>query len=166
MVWFNIKNVSLRHDSRRHKLLPKFWGPFKVIELVGRNAVRLDMPSHLSYVHPVVSTSLLKPFRPRPGYEVSPVLVDGDLEFELDSIVDFHLLQSRRRNTAPVVEFWMRWKDFCEDTWHAPCDFEHAQDTLQRFLQQLPKQQRIKVLKAFDAASLARLPYEFRSLIG
>jgi hypothetical protein len=35
-VWFNIKNIALRHDSRRHKLLPKFWGPFRVIELIGR----------------------------------------------------------------------------------------------------------------------------------
>ena len=46
LVWFNIKNIGLRHDSRRHKLLPKYWGPFKVLELVGRNAVRLDMPAH------------------------------------------------------------------------------------------------------------------------
>ena len=43
LVWFNIKNIGLRHDSRRHKLLPKYWGPFKVLELVGRNAVRLDI---------------------------------------------------------------------------------------------------------------------------
>jgi hypothetical protein len=35
MIWFNIKNIGLRHDSRRHKLLPKFWGPFKILELIG-----------------------------------------------------------------------------------------------------------------------------------
>jgi hypothetical protein len=64
-VWFNIKNIALRHDSRRHKLLPKFRGPFQVIELIGRNSLRLDMPSQLQHVHPVVSISLVKPFKRR-----------------------------------------------------------------------------------------------------
>jgi hypothetical protein len=27
-VWFNIKKISLRHDSQRHKLLSKFWDCF------------------------------------------------------------------------------------------------------------------------------------------
>lgn len=44
LVWFYVENIGLRHESRRHKLLPKCWGPFKVIELIGRNALRLDMP--------------------------------------------------------------------------------------------------------------------------
>lgn len=43
LVWLTIHNPRLRHDSRRQKLLPKYWGPFKVTDVVQRNTVRLDM---------------------------------------------------------------------------------------------------------------------------
>jgi hypothetical protein len=43
LVWFNVKNVGLRHESMPHKLIPKYWGPFKILELGGKNAVRLDL---------------------------------------------------------------------------------------------------------------------------
>jgi hypothetical protein len=66
-LWFNIKNIGLRHESRRHKLLPKYWGPLKVLEVMGKNTVRLDMPAHLSRIHDVVSITMIKPFKKRTG---------------------------------------------------------------------------------------------------
>jgi hypothetical protein len=165
-VWFNIKNIALRHDSRRHKLLPKFWGPFRVIELIGRNALRLDMASQLQHIHLVVSVSLVKPFKRRSGDVLPPVLIDGTLEYEVDDIVDYNIVASRGRNVPSVVEFRVRWKGACDDSWHEPQDFEHSQDILVSFLQKLTKSQRIKVLKTFDLESLSRLPLSLRSLIG
>ena len=41
------------------KLKPRFVGPFRVIQLVGDNAVKLDLPSSMG-VHPVFNISLLK----------------------------------------------------------------------------------------------------------
>jgi hypothetical protein len=117
-VWFNIKNIALRHDSRRHKLLSKFWGPFRVIELIGRNALRLDMPSQLQRIHPVVSVSLAKPFKRRLGNVLPPVPIDGALEYEVEDIVDYNIVPSRRRNVPSVVEFRVRWKGACVDSWH------------------------------------------------
>jgi len=164
LVWFNIKNIGLRHDSRRHKLLPKFWGPFKIIELVGRNAVRLDMPSHLERVHPVVSVSLIKPYRGRAGEQApTPITRGTDIEFEVDDIVDFNLVNSKRKNIPSVVEFRVRWKDCSHDSWHEPKDFAHAQDLLQGYLQRLSKTDRKRVLKAFDPDSLALLPDSLRN---
>ena len=166
LVWFNIKNVSLRHDSRRHKLLPKFWGPFKIIELVGNNAARLDLPAHLRSIHPVVSVQLLKPHFQRPGQPLPSAVVDSDLEFELERIVDFHLVSSRKRDVPGIVEFRVRWKGgSLEDTWHEPDAFENAQHVLQSYLQQLNKRDRKRVLKLFDAASLERLPLTLRQII-
>jgi hypothetical protein len=164
LVWFNVQNLSLRHASRRHKLLPKFWGPLKIIELVGQNAARLDLPSHLKHVHPVVSVSLLKPFKQRAGSAPPPVFVDGELQYELDCITDNNLVTSRRKTVPPIVEFRVRWKGACDDTWHEPSDFEHAQHALNEFLQKVPKRERTSVVKAFDAASFARMPSALQSL--
>jgi hypothetical protein len=165
LVWFNVKNIGLRHVSRRHKLLPKYWGPVKILDVVGRNTVRLELPSQLSRVHPVVSTQLIKPYKQRTGEPLPPVVINSELEFEVDDIIDFSIFKSRRKRERDIVEFRVKWKGSCEDTWHEPIDFEHCQDVLVSYLQRLTKSDRIKVLKAFDAQSFAWLPASIRSLI-
>ena len=161
LVWFNVRNLGLRHDSRRHKLLPKFWGPFKVIRVIGRNAVHLDMPSHLRHIHPVVSVSLIKPFVARLG-QPPPVEICGEDEHELESVIDFHLIKSNKRNVPNQVEFKVQWKGSFHDTWHSPEDFGNAQDVLVEFLSQLTKNDQKSVLRAFDSDSLSRLPSEWQ----
>ena len=107
LVWFNVRNLGLRHNSRRHKLLPKYWGPFKVVRLVGRNAVELDMPTHLRRIHPVVSTSLVKKYKHRDGHSLPPAVSDppDKEEYEVDSIQDFNIVTHKRHGVADVVEF-------------------------------------------------------------
>lgn len=164
-IWFNVRHVALRHTSRRGKLLPKYWGPFKVIELIGRNAVRLDMPQQLKHVHPVVSVSLLKPYRARVGVPI-PDAPEADWQVhEVESVTDHNLVVSRRRNVSSVVEFRVKWKGSLEDTWHEPSDFGSAQHVLQMYLQSLTKKARVRVLRAFDPASLALLPEALRALV-
>ncbi len=99
LVWFNVKNLSLRHPSRRQKLLPKYMGPIKVLELVGRNAVKLDFPEALS-IHPTVSVSLVKPFRARPG-QSAPVVIDGELEYIVEAIISHN-------NSIETVEKYLK----------------------------------------------------------
>jgi hypothetical protein len=94
------------------------------------------------------------------------VSIDSALEYEVEDIVDYNIVTSRRRNVPSVVEFRVRWKGACDDSWHEPKDFEHSQDTLVSFLQKLTKSQRVKVLETFDSGSLSRLQLSLRSLIG
>jgi hypothetical protein len=164
-VWFNIRNIGLRHDSRRHKLLPKYWGPYKILELVGTNAVRLDMPTHLSQIHPVVSIQLVKPYYARDNQSLPPMIINDEPEYEVESIVNFNLLRSKRRNGPTMVEFRVRWKGGYQDSWHEPIDFENATDSLVAYLRQLTVKQRVAVLKAFDSVSLERLPNDLRVLL-
>lgn len=44
-----------------HKLRDNKWGPFRILKMVGRQAMRLELPPS-SRVHPVISILHLQPF--------------------------------------------------------------------------------------------------------
>ena len=100
-VWLNIKNVAIRHPAFRGKLLPKYVGPLSVLKMVGRNAIKLDLPSSLP-VHPTFSTTLVKPYLTREGAP-EPLFRDLDMEpeWEVDRITS-HKISS---GAHPVTSF-------------------------------------------------------------
>src|SRR6266436_8524526 len=63
----NLVMLSCR-NIRTTRLSNKFdyWklGPFKVINWIGNNAYRLELPESLSHLHPVFNINLLKPYTP------------------------------------------------------------------------------------------------------
>ena len=54
------RNLPIRSVAR--KLAPRWVGPYRVVECVGQNAYRLNLPSALHTVHPVVNVSQLKQY--------------------------------------------------------------------------------------------------------
>jgi Integrase zinc binding domain len=134
LVWLNVKNIPLRHPSLRHKLTPKYMGPLKVLEAVGRNAVRLELPESLKQVHPTMSVSLVKPFMVRAGVVLPPVNLQGELEWEVEAVIDHNLLRSRRKHDLNLVEFKVKWKGDFETSWHEFVDFEHSVESVERYL--------------------------------
>ncbi|GJT86962.1 putative mitochondrial protein [Tanacetum coccineum] len=52
------RQVSIR-QGQQHKLLPKYYGPLKVVEIIGEVAYRLELPSS-TQIHPVFHISQLK----------------------------------------------------------------------------------------------------------
>ena len=58
-VLLSVRNLKL-HGTR--KLLPKWVGPFTITALVGKAAVRLNLPDSLP-VHPVFHVSLVKHYK-------------------------------------------------------------------------------------------------------
>jgi hypothetical protein len=123
------------------------------------------MPTHLSQIHPVVWIQLVKPYYARDDQSLPPIIINDEPEYEVESIVDFNLLRSKRRNGPTMVEFRVRWKGGYQDSWHEPIDFENATDSLVANLRQLTVKQRVAVLKAFDSVSLERLPNDLRVLL-
>ena len=73
-------NLNLKGKS--DKLKPRFVGPFQVLEMVGSNAARLQLPATMK-IHPVFNVGLLKKYQGdliRPD----PVEIDGELEYKVD----------------------------------------------------------------------------------
>ena len=52
------------------KLLPRFIGPFEILERVGTVAYRLALPPSMSGVHEVFHVSMLRKYAPDPTHVV------------------------------------------------------------------------------------------------
>ena len=82
-VLLSMKHLQLK--DKPGKLHPIFIGPFRVIQEIGRNAMKLDLPASIS-VHPVFNVLLLKKYY---GDRLLPkvVQVEDDAEYEIDLIL-------------------------------------------------------------------------------
>ena len=124
-----LSTANLRLQGSR-KLLPRFVGPFSIIKVVGKHAYQLELPTHMR-IHSVMHVSLLKPYKAGNHAQPPPkaMMVDGDEEFEVDSIL-LHRNAGRRN-----LEFLIRWKgyDASFDTWEPQSNLAHAGDVLMEY---------------------------------
>ena len=63
------KRGVVRFD-KRGKLLPRFIGPFEILERIGIVAYRLALPPSMSGVHEVFHVSMLQKYTPDPAQVV------------------------------------------------------------------------------------------------
>jgi hypothetical protein len=83
------------------KLLPRYLGPFKVIKLIGKAAIKLALPPSWK-IHPVFHVSLIKVWKGADPPEVSTVEVEGLPEYQVDTILS-HKVQSRGRGRSVTL---------------------------------------------------------------
>jgi hypothetical protein len=163
LVWFSVRNISLRHPSRRHKLMPKYLGPLKIIEVVGRSAVKLDLPQSVK-IHPTVSISQIKPFIPRAGSQPPPVSIEGELEWEVEAITDHNLIKPKGSKPT-LVEFKIKWKGSYEDSWHEFRDLEGCISSLEHYLlNRCTPSKRQSILDTLKPSEIKQLSRQFREL--
>jgi predicted aspartyl protease len=164
LVWFRMINIGLRHPSLRHKLVPKYVGPLKILECVGRNAVRLEMPSALKLIHPTVNISLVKPYFGRDNVSVPPVNIEGELEWEVLGISDHNVVKSRRKVGVNLVEFKVNWKGSYEDSWHEFVDLENSLDTLEAYLRNTcTRSVRCQIMNVLKPEEILLLSHDLRA---
>ena len=150
LVWFSVSNLELKHPARRHKLLPKYIGPLKVIDIAGYDAVKLDVPKYLA-IHPIVSTSQVKMYHSRDG-TVPPVVINDAEEWEVDSIINHNIIGKKNKTK---VDFQVKWKGNAKDSWHEFADLEGCIDTLDKYLlQNCSLVKRSQILKSFTPTQL------------
>ena len=70
--------------GKRGKLLPRFIGPFEILERVGTVAYHLALPPSMSSVHEVFHVSMLRRYTPDQAHVVDwgEIEVDTDGTFE------------------------------------------------------------------------------------
>jgi hypothetical protein len=102
------KNAQPKNVLGR-KLMPKWMGPFTIIEKVNPVAYRLALPEGLRW-HPVFHVSLLKAYSEGGRVQPPPLpeIVNGEPEFEVEKI-----LADRTRGTQ--LEFLVKWLGFAQE---------------------------------------------------
>ncbi|KAJ0788379.1 putative nucleotidyltransferase, Ribonuclease H [Helianthus annuus] len=106
--------------GKKGKLAPRYVGPFKILERIGKVAYRLDLPEGLSNVHPVFHVSNLKKCLADEGLHVplEDLQVNETLHFveKPVEIMDQGTKQLRR-SRIPIVKVRWEGKRGAEFTW-------------------------------------------------
>lgn len=108
-----------------HKLLFKYYGPYKVLERIGPSAYRLQLPPH-SRIHPVLHVSQLKKAL-GPHCQVQADLPPDDFQFAIPA----RILQRRLRQegSRAVPQGLVQWSNQTE----ALATWEDLEELRQRF---------------------------------
>ena len=89
LVALSTKHLKLKTTSK--KLSPRFIGPFRVLDSVGKQAYRLLLPNNYALIHNVFPVLLLQPWHKRDEDDSDPLpmpeLEDKD-EWEIEEIKD------------------------------------------------------------------------------
>ena len=120
-VMLNAKNIKL-HTGGCNKLLPRFVGPFKIIEKVNEVAFKLELPKTMK-IHNVFHASLFKLYKRRQGSnpddeEPMTIVIDGHNEYEVEALVgkrDKVISTKKSKHSThrkTRVEYLVSWKGY------------------------------------------------------
>jgi hypothetical protein len=128
-VLLSTRHIKIKHPGSK-KLLPRFIGPFTIVEKIGEVAYRLELPRNMR-CHDVFHVSLLHPFVQGARYQPPPppVEVEGELEYEVEKILDHSGTQPRKR------WFLIKWKGYKEEhnTWEPEKNLTHCDRVLREY---------------------------------
>jgi len=144
-----LSTVNLNLNLKTHrKLLPRWVGPFKIIKVVSDVAYTLELPEPYlqAKIHPTFHVSLLKPYKSDGTFHPpAPLLIDGELEYEVEDILQVRDLKSNRKTkkdgsmTKGKVskEYLVKWKGYGYEhcTWEPESNLTHCHELLQVFWQ-------------------------------
>jgi len=106
-VWLLTSNIHTERPSK--KLDWKRIGPYSIVERIGTQAYRLQLPQSLK-VHPVFHVSLLEPYKPntivgRLQEPPPPVISKEDIEYEVEEILDSKFIRKS-------LFYLVKWKGY------------------------------------------------------
>ena len=130
LVGLSTKNLRFKDASR--KLAPRFVGPFRILERIGRQAYRIALPEQYNRLHNVFPIQLLEPWRVRAEEEEDtlpmPDLEDEDSEWEVEEIKAKEVFKG---NTYFLVK-WTGWLSEYNQ-WVPEEDMTNCQQLLDQF---------------------------------
>ena len=103
-----------------------------MLKRVGEVAYKLELPPRFAHVHPVFHVSLLKGHTGSLPTRPDPIVVEGEPEFEIKSIVGHAV-------TRRGVRYQVRWKGYTsqDDVWLGEADLGHARELLRDYKQRV-----------------------------
>jgi hypothetical protein len=111
-VMLSTKNISLRRvgdATTTPKLMPKWVGPFKVVQTIGKAAYKLELPPTLK-IHNVFHVSLLKPYRSDGSIQPpQPLICEGEEWFVVEAILDH---KERKYGQGVRREYLIKWANY------------------------------------------------------
>jgi hypothetical protein len=134
-VYLSARNIRTQRPSR--KLDAKNLGPFKILEKVGPTSYRLKLDDSMK-IHPVFHSNLLRldPENPLPGQvhkPADPVEIEGQLEYEVDKILDSRIYYGR-------LQYRASWVGYPPDSmWYEAENFENSADAVREFHAAYPR---------------------------
>ena len=128
----NCLTLDTYRQQKLKKLLPRWIGPFEILEQVSPLSYRLKLPPHVR-AHPIFHISTMKkyydpdPDDDRKFPQPLPTLIDDQEEYEVERILDTRISRNRR-------EYLVQWKGYPSDEnmWIPEYDL-NAPDLLREF---------------------------------
>ena len=133
-------------------------GPFKVKERIGEHVYRLELPPSYN-LHDTFHFEKLSLCTETDQYghypEPEPLEVDGELEHEVEKIVDSKL----DRRYKDGIRYRVRWKGYDEshDEWRSYAELVHAKESVAEFHKKHPEAPRRINAALFHALPWRRL---------
>ncbi|KAJ9533254.1 hypothetical protein QJQ45_018376 [Haematococcus lacustris] len=127
LVLLSTKNLRLK-PGKAKKLLPRFIGPFKVLEHVGPVAARLDLPPAMARMHPVFHVALLRPYTSEHPHLPPPVdWLDEAPLYEVEK-----LLAHRGVRAGKARGYLVKWQGYDDsyNTWEPRNNLVNCQEVL------------------------------------
>jgi len=111
-VFLKIQPYRMKTSAKKlnQKLSARFYGPFEVLERIGKVAYKLKLPNS-TRVHPVFHVSLLKKCI---KLDTPTQHLPSALTAEWELLVEPAQVLARRQNTAGQYEVLIQWKDLPE----------------------------------------------------
>ena len=145
------ENITADNQKERpsKKLANRYIGPYSVIEKIGSVAYRLQLPDSMK-IHNVFHVSRLKPYKPSSEFHdedtalsrPDPMIVQGEEEFEVESIVGKRI----HRGRTQYLVHWLGYHD-SERTWVNGEDLGNCRDLVEEFEENLTLEDQQTFLK-------------------
>ena len=142
LIYLNSKNI----DSTRltKKLDQKFYGPYTVINRIGKVAYRLDLPASIK-IHNVFYVSLLKLCDQSKSsiLPLPPIIVDSEKEFEVEKVLD-------SRTHYGKLQYLIKWLGYpdTDNQWVSEEQVFSSKDLVELFYKLYPHKPRVSKKKS------------------
>ena len=138
-----VKAAFFRTTRPARKFAEKYFGPYEIIAQVGPQSFTLRLPRSMKSVHPVYQVSMLEPSHPssipnRTNTPPPPIEVDGDLEYEIEEILNSKIDHRRRCKLLYLVK-WTGYENTSQESdWIPATELENTPEVVADFHAKYP----------------------------